>query len=152
MAESAYGKIRLYQNGAGLHVPVADTGLSAGITIGDFVLKGSTNESDCGIVPISKTGGWARLTGTNEDGYGAALGVNVGFSPVLNAPMAFEVRLEEQVLTARSLFVGFCTAFANDTLEPLTSTGTTYTPVAAGYAGFWVDSQLTANTSGPMPH
>jgi len=151
MAQSAYGKVNLYWNGAGCNIPVADTGRT-GASVGPFALKGSLPETDCGLVTIAKTGGWARLTGTNENGYGAALGVNVGFSPVLNGPLAFEVRLEEQVLTARSLFVGFCTAFAEDTVEPLTSTGTTYTPVAAGYAGFWFDSQLTANTSWHMPY
>jgi len=143
--QSGYGNIRLYLNGASCHWPIATT--LTGASAGPFVLKGSIDETDCGLVPLSKAGGWVRLTGTNENGYGAALGVNVGFRPVLNGPLVFEVRCEEQVLTARSLFIGFNSAFADDVVEPLTSTGTTLTPVATSYAGFWFDSQLTAATA-----
>jgi len=46
-------------------------------------------------------------------------------------------------LTARSIFIGFTDANADDVAEPQTATGTTMTPVASDYCGFVFDSQLT---------
>ena len=139
--QSGPGVIKLRLDMAGANWPVATTVTNA--TIGPFSLTGSLEETDCGIVPISKAGGWARLTGTNEDGFGAALGTNVGFSPALNGTLTFETRLELQAQTARNTFIGFSSTRAVDTVEPLTAVTVTITPVAASYVGFFQDSQLT---------
>jgi|SRR3990170_1407555 len=144
------GGIKLYYNMAGAYLPIGNT--LTGYSIGPFAITGSVNETDCGIVTIAKSGGWARLTGTNEDGYGIAVGTFPAFSPALNGTLVFEVRCELQVLTARNIFVGFASANALDVVEPLTATGTTLTPVAASYAGFMLDSQLTAAAYWHMPH
>lgn len=134
------GVIKLRLDMAGADHGIGNVNTTA--MVGPFALTGSVDETDCGIVPISKTGGWARLTGTNEDGYGAAIGTNVGFSPVLNGPLVLEARLELQAQTARTTWIGFASAKALDTIEPLTAATATLTPVAASYAGFHQDSQL----------
>ncbi len=144
------GDIGLCHNFAGATWPIANT--LTGFNIGPFQVTGSFDETDSGIVPLSKAGGWARLTGTNEDGYGIAVGTNVGFSPVLNGPMWIEARVESQVLTARNIFIGFASANAEDVVEPLTATTLTLTPVAASYAGFMFDSQLNVSDFWYMPH
>jgi hypothetical protein len=126
---------------ASVYEPIATT--TTARTVGDFCLTGSVDETDAGIVPISKAGGWARLTGTNEDGAGAVLGTNIGFSPALNGTLVFETRLELQAQTARHTWVGFSSVKAIDTAEPLTATTVTITPVAGSYVGFFQDSQLT---------
>ncbi len=135
------GVIKLRLDMAGADHGIANVNTTA--MVGPFALTGSVDETDAGIVPISKAGGWARLTGTNEDGYGAAIGTNVGFSPVLNGPLVFETRLELQAQTARNTWIGFASAKALDTIEPLTATTVTITPVAASYVGFFQDSQLS---------
>jgi len=148
--QSGPGVIKLHFEGATGNWPIALTNASA--MAGDFILSGHLLDTDTGITRISKTGGWCRLVGANEDGKGIALGTGIGFSPVLNGPMSFEARLETSAITARTIFLGFCSASAEDIAEPLTSTATTYTPVAASYAGWWFDSQLTASTKWHMPH
>lgn len=143
MVQAGPGKIALHLDMASVYEPIAST-LTAS-SVGDFNLTGSVDETDCGLVPISKAGGWARLTGTNENGAGAAIGTNIGFSPALNGTLVFETRLELQAQTARTTFVGFAADRAIDTAEPLTSVTITLTPVSGSYVGFWQDSQLTAN-------
>ena len=150
MAEAGPGKIDDHLDMSGVHWPIATTLTAA--SIGPFSLTGSVDETDAGIVPISKAGGWARLTGTNEDGAGAALGTEVGFSPALNGTLVFEIRQELQVITARNTWVGFSSLRAIDTAEPLTATTVTITPVAGSYVGFFMDSQLTVNTAWYMAH
>lgn len=151
MAQSGYGKIRECLNMIGASMPIGNT--ETGASMGPFQVTGSIDETDSGIAILSKTGGWARLTGTNEDGYGIALGTNVGFSPALNGPLAFEVRLEMQALSARQIFAGFASANAADVIEPCTISGTAITPVATSYAGFMLDSQITTyGAYWHMPH
>ena len=139
------GVIKLRLDMAGADIAIANVNETC--MVGPFALTGSVDEADAGIVPISKAGGWARLTGTNEDGYGAAIGTNVGFSPALNGPLVFETRLELQAQTARHTWIGFASAKALDTVEPLTATTATITPVASSYVGFFQDSQLSAGTA-----
>jgi len=143
MAEAGPGLIKNRLDMGGVHYPIANTLTAA--TIGPFSLTGSIDQTDCGIVPISKAGGWARLTGTNENGAGAILGTQVGFSPVLNGTLVLETRLELQAQTARHTWVGFAADRALDTAEPLTAVTVTITPVSSSYVGFFQDSQLTAN-------
>ena len=150
MVQAGPGQIKNRLDMGGVHWPIANTDTAA--TIGPFSLTGSVDQTDCGIVPISKAGGWARLTGTNENGAGAVLGTQVGFSPVLNGPLVFETRLELQAITARNTWVGFSSLRALDTAEPLTATTVTITPVAGSYVGFFMDSQLSVNTSWYMAH
>jgi hypothetical protein len=138
------GVIKLRLDMAGADHGIANVNTTA--MVGPFALTGAVAETDCGIVPISKAGGWARLTGTDQNGRGAAIGTNVGFSPVLTGPLVFETRLELQVQTARHTWIGFASVKALDTAEPLTATTATITPVAGSYVGFFQDSQLTTNT------
>lgn len=151
--QGSVGRIRLFFDGFNSELAVAETTVpgAAGIQAGDFRVLGDLAETDCGLVLLSKANGWVRITGTDENGYGCALATTVAFSPVLNAPLILETRVELQVLTARNVFIGFAGTIADNVLEPLTATGSTITKVVPAL-GFLLDSQLTAATYWHMPY
>jgi hypothetical protein len=95
------------------------------------------------VVSLARTNGWIRLTGTNEDAEGVAVGTEVVYSPTLNGPLALEARVESAALTARNLWVGFCGLNIDLVDPPCTGDTTTITPVADDYCGFHFDSSLT---------
>ena len=151
MAQSGYGKIRLFNDFAGPEIPVANAvayGTSAGgcnYYLGDFRVTGDLAETDTGVVGLAKSGGWVRISGNNEDGKGVFVGTEACFSPVLNGTMAVEARVELRIITTTSVFVGFMALNADDVAEPVTSATATITYVATtGVCGFIFDSQLTA--------
>jgi hypothetical protein len=149
MPQSEFGKILLFDDFCGPEIPVATAiaygAASGGMhSIGPFRVTGDLVEVDTGIVGLSKAGGWIRIGGNNEDGKGAAVGTEVVFSPSLNGPLVLEARVELRIITTTSVFIGFVGVNADDVAEPVTSTGTTMTLVAAALAGFIFDSQLTA--------
>ena len=150
MAQSAYGRIRLFNDFCGPEIPVANAvayGTSAGgcnYYLGDYAVKGDLGETDTGVVSLSVPSGAVRLSGNNEDGKGAALCSEIVFSPALNGPIVLEARVQLQALTTRSIFFGLCDTAADDIAEPVTSVTVTHTLVAANLAGFVLDSQLTA--------
>ena len=150
MAQSAYGRIKLFDDFCGPEIPVANAvayGTSAGgcnYYLGDFSVKGDLGETDTGVVSLSVPSGAVRLSGNNEDGKGAALCTEIVFSPALNGPIILEARVQLQALTTRSIFFGLCATAADDIAEPLTSVTVTHTLTAANLAGFVLDSQLTA--------
>jgi len=154
MGQSGKGRIELFEDFTGPDCPVANAEASTtpGHFIGPFKITGDTVETDTGTVNVDKANGYLRISGNNEDGKGVAIGTNPIFSPVLNGTLVLEARLEMQALTTRVAFAGFCTVNAADVAEPCTSTGTTITAVAAGYAGFLLDSQFTASTQWHMPY
>lgn len=157
MAQSGYGKIRLFNEFAGPEIPVANAvayGTTAGgcnYYLGDYKVTGDLAETDTGVAGLSKSGGWVRIGANNENGKGAAVGTEVCFSPALNGPLAVEARVELRIITTTVAFVGFCGVNADDVAEPLTATGTTLTLTASDICGFDFDSQLTA-TKWHMPH
>lgn len=149
MAQSGYGRIVLFDEFAGPEIPVAN-GVAYGVTaggcayyLGPFTVRGDLGETDTGIVSLLKSGGWIRISGNDENAKGVWIGSEVVFSPTLNGPLAVEARVELQALTTRSIFIGFMGTLADDVAEPVTSTGSTHTLVAAALCGFVLDSQLT---------
>ena len=149
MAQSGYGRIRLFDDFCGPEIPVATAiaygAASGGMhSIGPYRVTGDVVEVDTGIVGLGKSGGWVRIGGNNEDGKGAAVGTEAVFSPTLNGPLAIEARVELRILTTTSVFVGFAGLNADDVAEPVTSTGTAITYVDTNVCGFIFDSQLTA--------
>jgi len=149
MAQSGYGKICLFDDFAGPEIPVANAvayGTSAGgcnYYIGCFKVTGKLGETDAGVVSLAKSGGWVRLTGTNEADEGCAIGTEVCFSPALNGPLAVETRIETQALTARNLWVGFSGVNADSNVPPATGATTTVTYVDDDVIGFLYDSTFT---------
>ena len=157
-AHGGYGNLRFFNDFCGPEIPVANAvayGTSAGgcnYYLGEFAVKGDLGETDTGVVSLSKASGYVRVSGNNEDGKGVALCTEISFSPVLNAPMAVECRLERAAITAGNVFVGFCGTLADDVAEPLTATTVTLTLTAAAICGFVLDSQLTAAAVWHMPY
>lgn len=157
MVQSEFGVITLFEDFMGPEIPVAGTSAYAaaasdGHMIGQFRVVGDLAETDTGIVGLSKSGGYARISGNDEDGKGVAVCTEVNMSPALNGTIVVEARVEMQALTTRSVFIGLCATIADDVAEPITSTGTTMTMVASHLAGFLFDSQLTAGTRWHMPY
>ncbi|KKN17871.1 hypothetical protein LCGC14_0961500 [marine sediment metagenome] len=148
--ESGVGIIRLFDDFCGPEIPVEGDGVYidvnyAGIHSGPFKVTGSIHDTDSGVVSLAKSSGYVRLTSSaTADGDGVAVGTEVCFSPVLNGTLVLETRVELAALTARNVFAGFCTANADEVLEPLTATTTTITKVVPS-VGFLFDSQLTTN-------
>lgn len=151
--QSGVGKIRYFTDFLGAEIPVGNAvayGTTAGgchYYLGDLKVTGSLHDSDSGIVSLAKSSGYGRLTASaTADGDGVAIGTEVIFSPALNGTLILETRLEMQLLTARVIFAGFCTANADEVAEPLTATTTTITKVVPS-VGFLFDSQLTADAT-----
>ena len=154
MAESGYGRIRLFEDFCGGEFPVANA-VAYGTSpthayIGDFKITGKFAPTDAGIVGLAKAGGWGRLTGTNEADEGLAYGTEICFSPALNGPLAIEARVETQVLTARNLWLGFADVNADANVPPVTGATGTITLVASDLCGFMLDSTLTAGADWHM--
>lgn len=143
---SGEGKIRVFDDFlGGADVAVSDTDAiktAAGVA-GPFAMYGSLAETDCGLVLLGKASGFARVTGTNEDGYGLAIGTEVSLSAALNGPIIVEARVEHQVLTARDTFIGLVATAADDIAEPVGNSTTTITKVCA-CCGFLFSTDLTS--------
>ena len=159
MAQSAYGKILLFNDFAGPEIPVA-TNVAYGTTaggcnyyLGDFKVTGDLADTDAGVVGLAKANGWVRLTGTNEAEAGCAVGTEAVFSPTLNGPFAIEARVETQTLSARNLFIGFCDVNADASVVPPTvGSGTTVTLTASDLCGFSYDSTYTDSADWHMAY
>ena len=152
MAQSGSGRIRLFNDFCGPEIPIATAvayGTSAGgcnYYLGDFTVRGTLEDTACGVISVAKASGYARLaTDDDTDGLGIWVGSELVFSPVLNGTLTVEARLEMPALTARVVFVGFMGTLADATAEPLRSSVATFTAVASHYCGFLFDSQLTTD-------
>jgi len=146
--QSGRGEIVLFEDflgGADIAVTDTDAIKTAAGVCGPFSVFGSLAETDCGIVLLGKASGYGRITGTNEDGFGLAVGTEVSLSPALNGPIIVEARLELQATTARDTFIGLVATAADDIAEPLGGSSTTITAVCA-CLGFYQSSDLTATT------
>jgi hypothetical protein len=152
---SGPGKIKLFEDFlGGADVPVSDTGvikIGPGSVQGPFSIYGSLAETDCGLILLGKASGWARVTGTDEDGYGLAIGTEVSLSPELNGPIIIEARVEMQALTARNTFIGLVSTAADDIASPIACATTVITKVVP-CIGFLFASDLTASTTWHMPY
>lgn len=150
--QSGTGRIRLFSDFCGHEIPVATDvayGTDAGgctYYLGDFKVTGSLHDTDSGVVSVGKASGYARLTSSaTADGDGVAVGTEVIFSPVLNGTLVLETRLERQVLTAGTIFAGFCTINDDEVAEPITCATTVLTKVSTCCSvGFLLNSELTA--------
>lgn len=140
------GKIVLFEDFVGgTNVAVANTDaiMTGGTDAGPFSVYGSLAETDCGLLMLGKASGWARITGTNEDGFGLAIGTAVSLSADLNGPIVIEARVEHCALTARNTYVGLCQTLADDVAEPCANATTVITKVAP-FTGFLYSSELTS--------
>ncbi len=157
--QSGSGIIRLFDDFCGPEIPIAGDGVYidvnyAGIHSGPFKVTGSIHDTDSGVVSLAKSSGYVRIIGSaSTDADGIAIGTEVCFSPVLNGPLVLETRVEMVELTTKNVFIGFCTANADEVLEPITSITATITKVVPSI-GFHLDSTLTSpyNTYWHMPY
>ncbi len=155
--QGSQGIIRLFHDFGGPEIPLAGTDVinsTAGghFNIGDFKVTGSIHDTDSGMIALSKSGGYARFQASaTADADGIAIGTDVVFSPALNGNLVLETRVEMAALTTKNVFIGFCTANADEVAEPITSITETITKVVPSI-GFHLDSTLTASTAWHMPY
>lgn len=153
--QSGRGRIVLFDDFCGPEIPVAITVAelaAAGYCIGPFKVTGDLVNADAGVEALDKASGYLRVQASaNTDADGCAIGTNVVFSPALNGTLVLETRLEMAALTTKNVFVGFCTANADQVLEPITSVTATITKVVPS-VGFHLDSTLTDATYWHMPY
>ena len=155
--QSGSGIIRLFHDFGGTEIPLAGTATinsTAGghFNVGDFKVTGSLHDTDSGMVALSKSGGYARFQASaTADADGIAIGTDVVFSPILNGPLVLETRVEMVALTTKNIFIGFCTANADEVAEPITSVTTTITKVVPS-VGFHMDSTLDSSALWHMPY
>ena len=152
--QGGVGRIRLFEDflgGADIAITDTDAIKTAAGVCGPFAVYGSLAEADCGITLVGKSSGYCRIAGTDEDGYGLAIGTEVSLSPALNGPIIVEARVEIPTLTARDIFIGLMATAADDIAEPVACSGTTITKVVA-CTGFLFSSDLTATTTWHMPY
>jgi hypothetical protein len=150
--QSGIGKIRLFHDFCGPELPIAGTtavnATGGGMfKIGDFKITGDVTNTDSGVVALEKANGYIRIIGSaNTDADGIAIGTDLCFSPLLNGPLILETRVEMAELTTKNVFIGFCTANADEVVEPITSVTETITKVVPS-VGFHFDSTLTVDAS-----
>jgi len=153
--QSGVGKIRLFEDflgGSDIAITDTDAIKTAAGVCGPFSVYGSLAETDCGITLVaSKASGYGRLSGTDEDGFGLAIGTEVSLSPALNGAIIVEARVELPALTAREIFIGLIDTAADDIADPVSCSGTTITK-AHESVGFLFTSDLTASTTWHMPY
>ena len=151
---SGYGRIRMFEDFlGGADVAVSDTDAiktAAGVA-GPYAMYGSLAETDCGLILVGKANGWGRITGTNEDGYGLAIGTEVSLSADLNGPIVIEARVEMASLATTNVFLGLVATAADDIAAPIACATTVITKVCA-CTGFLFASDLTATTTWHMPY
>ncbi len=151
---SGVGRIRLFEDFlGGYDVAITDTGAIklAGDSVGPFSMYGSLAETDCGIILLGKASGYAQLAGTDEDGYGIAIGTEVSLSPALNGQIVVEARLELASLATTNVCVGLIATAADDIAAPIACATTVITRVC-NFTGFLFASDLTAATYWHMPY
>ena len=148
--QSGCGEIRMFEDFCGAEIPIANAvayGTSAGgcnYYIGDFKVTGSLQDTDSGIVGLSKASGYGQLSASaTADGDGCFFGTEVSFSPILNGTIVVEARLERAALTAGTTFVGLMGVNIDEVDEPITCATTTLTKVTH-CVGFLLNSELTA--------
>jgi len=152
--QSGCGKIRLFEDflgGPDVAVSNTDAIKTAAASAGPFAMYGSLAETDCGLILVGKANGWGRLTGTDEDGYGIAIGTEVSLSADLNGPIIIEARVEMASLATTNVFLGLVATAADDIASPIACATTVITKVVA-CTGFLFASDLTATTTWHMPY
>ena len=149
-----YGRIRMFEDflgGPDVAVSNTDAIKTAAASAGPYAMYGSLAETDCGLVLVGKANGWGRLTGTDEDGYGIAIGTEVSLSADLNGPIVIEARVEMASLATTNVFLGLVATAADDIASPIACATTVITKVVA-CTGFLFASDLTATTTWHMPY
>jgi hypothetical protein len=137
----------------GLGKADADTGATATLVSSGLRIHGQgIAETDSGVtVTMSDQGAIANIHTTDEDEHTVVLSMGTGttpvFKPSVNGTMAIDaVVAQSSAITARGMFIGFCSSAA-DALDPVvTATGTTISfaaTIADDIAGLVFHTDLT---------
>tara|TARA_Y100000310_G_scaffold255430_1_gene262877 strand:+ start:3723 stop:4466 length:744 start_codon:yes stop_codon:yes gene_type:complete len=147
MAQSGYGRIRLFHDFLGAEIPIALT--TDQENLGDFFVGGEGIEDNTAGVALGDSdaiGGVGIATSGATDADTTAVMTAVAFDVALMGPLVLEVRIRLADLDAKAVYVGFSDV---NTLDlQLTeiidgATGTTLTLTASDLCGFYFSSELT---------
>lgn len=154
MAQSGPGIVRVFEDFVGAEVAIANAvavGTTAGgcgvYNIGALKLTGDLADTDAGAPSLAGgLSGVVSLTGTNEDGEGITIGTETCLDVALMSPIVFEVRVQMDALTARTVYMGLCEDHDDAQDEPLAAaTETLDYSNSSHLCGFYYDSQLTTD-------
>jgi hypothetical protein len=146
MAQSQYGKIRIFEDFIGGEDIVANTAASRTFGAGGLrVIGEGIAENDSGVTILESDGlnGVGVLTTTDEAAHTCGLATGKIFDVALNGPLVAECRVQFADLDTKSFFFGF--ASENDDAETEVASGatSTITLTAASLVGFLLDHSLT---------
>lgn len=153
MAESGYGKIKLFNDFTGeeCYLPAVDHASATGAlwNIGQgFTVKGEEiNDSVAGIAAV-EDGLNGQILCTTSDGEATDsmfVSTETIFKPSVNAPMVFETRMEMAALTNREIFAGFVGSMADEQSTLLTCVTEAITYTESDLCGFAFDTGLTTD-------
>lgn len=160
MAQSGYGRIRLFDDFTGpeVYAPQAHHASATGglWNVSDvFTIKGDAMNDAQALAAAVEDGlnGQLLLTTANvADGDGMFVTTETCFKPSVNAPMILETRLEMVALTARTVFAGFSGTVADAQSDLLQGTTSTLAYTETNLVGFFYDVGLTTDIEWHMVH
>ena len=161
MAQSGYGRIKLFHDFTGPELQAAPTALHASATgalwnIGHgFTIKGDAINDDVALATSVEDGLNGQITLTTADvadGDGMFVTTETCFKPSVSAPMVVEARLEMAALTARTVFVGFSGSMDDAQTDLLQGATSTITYTETNLVGFFYDVGMTTDVEWHMVH
>ena len=146
MAQSGNGRIRLFNDFAGLNNTVS---LSVDLgQAGDFYCGGEGFEdNDAGLASKDGLSGVVTLTSANADTDTTFIGTRIMFDVALMAPLTLETRIQIPDFDTKEIFFGLTSVLAIDEqLEDIVqnASGTTVT-LPADLVGFYLSDEISAD-------
>jgi len=153
-AQSGVGRIRLFEDFFNVldQSDISDNTETMDMSsIGPFSVFGEgLIEIDAGITAQHALSGVGRLSTTDVDDDGTAVGTYNCFDVGLMAPIILEARVQMPDLDTKRVFFGLTDATGGDGKKDLSieddivaATTLTFTPVASDYVGFYLSSEMT---------
>lgn len=161
MAQSGYGKIKLFDDFTGPEVyapSVNHASATGGLwnVSGVYTIKGDALNDAQALASAVLDGlnGQLLLTSADvADGDAMYVTTETCFKPSVNAPMILETRLEMAALTARIVFVGFTGAMDDAESDLVSASGaTTIAYTETDIVGFLYDVTLTTDVEWHLVH
>ena len=161
MAQSGFGRIKIFEDFLGAEAPVLSTvkpseATAALLNFGSLVIRGDAIEdaTDGGIFPVADAlSGVGRFSSPNvADGDAIYLGTETCLSVGLMGTIVLECRVEMAALTARRFYMGLCGNYADAQTNVCTGATGTLTLTEADQCGFLYDVGLTEAVNWYMPY
>ena len=156
MPQSGEGRIRIFDDFIGFHVPIASTAAPASapyFTPSGFRVVGQgLAETDSGVVGLDADGvnGVVRFTTTDETEHSCGITTNQSFSMSLNSGVSIEARVRFENTATKQVYFGLTDVVTAGVGilegEQMVGSGTGITLTASDLCGFMMSADLTDAT------